>query len=62
MWLEDLPEGEAEIIVLYPSADREQVTTAPQPVADEDEPFDYLARLLSRQPVPLSDEADCGER
>jgi hypothetical protein len=63
----DLPEGRAEVIVLYPDAASEQ---APRPPArPKPERVNYLARLTSRQPRPLSrrasralDEADRGER
>lgn len=65
---DDLPEGEAEIIVLYPTGEeRGQTTSEARPGPAE--PMDYFARLTSRQPVPLSaeasralDEADRGER
>jgi hypothetical protein len=65
---DDLPEGEAEIIVLYP-ADAELDEASPEPLPRAGEPTDYFARLTSRQPGPLSseasralDEADRGER
>lgn len=67
---EDLPEGEAEIIVLY-RAGAEPAQSAPEPgrAPVGREPIDYFARLTSRQPHPMSaeasralDEADRGER
>jgi hypothetical protein len=64
----DLPEGRAEVIVLYP----EEAASAPAPRRArkaKPERVDYFARLRSYQPRPLSkrasralDEADRGER
>lgn len=63
----DLPEGQAEIIVLYPEGtDRASRADAEQP---RNAPIDYFARLTASQPHPLSaeaaqalDEANRGER
>lgn len=65
----DLPEGQAEIIVLYPEG-AERGPTPPAPAAPlGSAPMDYFARLTASQPHPLSaeaaralDEADRGER
>jgi hypothetical protein len=65
----DLPEGQAEIIVLYPEPAEEQAQPhAPSPPV-QTERASYFERLTSRQPVPLSagaaralDEADRDER
>lgn len=68
---DDLPEGQAEIIVLY-AAGPESMAAQPEPGPSQPvngEPTDYFARLTARQPLPLSataaralDEADRGER
>jgi hypothetical protein len=72
---EDLPEGPAEILVLYPEAAAEseravrRARAADRGRAAQAEGVNYFARLTSRQPLPLSagaslalDEADRGER
>lgn len=67
----ELPEGQAEIIVLYPepstSEKRSRLRTRSAPAPTER--MRYFERLTSRQPVPLTaeasralDEADRGER
>jgi hypothetical protein len=66
---DDLPEGQAEIIVLYPDPAEEQAQPVEPPSPAPTERAGYFERLISRQPLPLSasaahalDEADRGER
>jgi hypothetical protein len=65
---DDLPEGRAEIIVLYPETTPASRPRAAAASAKSKRPS-YFARLAAHQPVPLSaqasralDEADRGER
>lgn len=66
---EDLPEGRAEIIVLYPEPAPIDERAPARPASKQTKRPSYYKRLTSRQPDPLSaaasralDEADRADR